>query len=138
MKIHHIGYCVKSMDKAAKDFKKLGFIEETAVIYDSLRNMNILFMVQEQWRIELIQPAGVQGEKCQVDDLLKRNHGGSAPYHICYETDHIEEEIERLKTEHFILVEAPQEAAAMGEATVAFLYKPGSGLMELVERKRDV
>lgn len=113
MKIHHVGYCVKNIKKAEEEFKKLGFVGEESVFQDKLRKINILFMNQGNWKIELIEP--MEDERSPVNEILKKNHGGSIPYHICYETENLKEQIEYLKTNHFLLVEEPQIAGAIGE-----------------------
>lgn len=131
MKIHHIGYAVKGIEKAKETFQVLGYEAEGEVVFDKERNVNILFMVNEDYRIELVAP-GEPSEPSPVDSWLKIKKGG-LPYHICYEVSDMEREIERMKKEKFILAEQPKEAPAIGGCKVAFLYKGAVGLIELVE-----
>ena len=42
MKIHHVGYLVKSIKKAVEDFKLLGYKEYGSVTYDPIRDIDIL------------------------------------------------------------------------------------------------
>lgn len=60
MDIHHIGYAVKNIEKARDTFKSLGFMEEGTVVFDEYRNVNILFLKNQSYRIELIAPADMK------------------------------------------------------------------------------
>ena len=53
-------------------------------------------------------------------------------YHTCYETENIEEEIEKLKKLDSFLVSEPKEAILFHNKKVAFLMT-NIGLVELVE-----
>lgn len=75
MKIHHIGYAVKNIEKARKSFKKLGFSEKGEMTFDRERNVKILFMENEVYRIELVAPADRERQS-PVDHYLKRQGGG--------------------------------------------------------------
>lgn len=133
MKVHHIGYAVKDICNAKKKFERLGFREEQSTVIDSLRNIEILFMVNEQERVELI--AALEkvggGGKTPVDTVLKKN--GPCPYHICYITEKIDEEINYMRKEGYLIIEQPKPAPALSNRRVAFLYHKDIGLIELME-----
>ncbi|RHC57277.1 VOC family protein [Enterocloster bolteae] len=82
MKIHHVGYLTKNLNKSKFLFEKLGFIVEKEKAYDALRKIHIVFMLNGDYRIELIEP---DGEESSVWGLLKRYK--NTPYHFCYEVD---------------------------------------------------
>lgn len=75
MKIHHIGYAVKNIEKARKSFKKLGFSQKGEMTFDRERNVKILFMENEGYRIELVASADRERQS-PVDHYLKRQGGG--------------------------------------------------------------
>lgn len=129
MKIHHIGYAVKNMEKAKGIFETLGYHFDRTV-KDVDRKLYILFGEKDGMLIELLCP---MENGSPIDDLLKKN--GATPYHICYETEDIEKEIERLKTIHFKLVVPPKEACAIQGRKVAFLMNLSVGIIELVEKE---
>mgnify|MGYP002627500138 FL=1 len=86
MKIDHIGYAVKNIEKAMIDFIKLGFVFEKPVDdYD--RNVRIAFGDNDGYRIELVAPLNKEIQS-PVDLQLARI--GATPYHICYSTDNLE------------------------------------------------
>ena len=55
MKIDHIGYAVKRIDRALSAFEKLGFVFEP-VIDDRNRNVKLAFGEKDGFRIELVAP----------------------------------------------------------------------------------
>lgn len=131
MDIHHIGYAVRNIEKARDTFKSLGFIEDGTVVFDEDRNVNILFLKNQSYRIELIAPADMK--KVSPVNCYIKSGGGGQPYHVCYETYDLNKKIEQLKKDKFVLAEDAKKAPAIGNRRVAFLYKRAVGLIELVE-----
>lgn len=132
MKIHHIGYAVKNIEKSKNGFQQLGYQDEGDMIIDYTRNVKILFMVNGEQRVELIEPYNMKN-KSPVDKYLLKQKDMAIPYHLCYEVADIDVKIEELRKDKFILAESPKEAPAINDAKVAFLYKRTVGLIELVE-----
>lgn len=128
MKIHHIGYLVKKIDKAKLSFEKLGFVCEGETVYDDIRDIDILFMVNEGYRIELVSP---KSDKSIVKDLLKKI--GVSPYHLCYYSDDMEKDMETLRDSGFVPVGETLPAPALGGKRVAFMFSSNSGMIELYE-----
>ena len=130
MKIHHIGYLAKDMDKAAASFEALGYVKETEKVYDSIRDVDIIFMTNDGYRIELVSP---KSDRSPVYATLKKL--GNAPYHICYCCDDIEEAVSRLREEGYTPAGETEPAPAIGGARVCFMFRRQTGLIELVECK---
>lgn len=135
MNIDHIGYLVADIEKAISAFQVLGYKKTTDIIIDNKkndgkasRNVYLCFMELFGTRIELVSPIN---ETSDVYDTLTRQ--GEGPYHICYQTNNLENTILELKKQSFILVKKPEEAVAFNMSKVAFLFKKGIGLIELVE-----
>ena len=129
MKIDHIGYAVKKIDKAMKSFETLGYIFEE-IVEDFDRNILISFGCKDGYRIELVQPLDKKKES-PVDAYLSKV--GPTPYHICYISNEFEREIEELKTQGFRVIIEPAKAVAFGGKRVVFMMNLGVGLMEIVE-----
>ena len=131
MKIDHIGYAVKNIEKAVNDFAKLGFVFEKPVDdYD--RNVRIAFGNNDDYRIELVAPLNKELQS-PVDLQLTRI--GTTPYHICYSADNLENEIENLKSQGFKEVIPPHKAIAFSNRRVVFMAKLSTGLFEIVENE---
>ena len=129
MTIDHIGYAVKRIDRAITAFQKLGF-EFEPVIDDKDRNVKLAFGNKDGYRIELVAPLDKKQES-PVDHYLSNAVG--TPYHICYESDNLNAEIEELKTQGYKVVIEPRPAVAFGGQRVVFMMNIGVGLMEIVE-----
>ena len=129
MKIDHIGYAVKRIDRAITAFQKLGY-EFEPVIDDTDRNVKLAFGSKDGYRIELVAPLDKKQES-PVDQYLSNAVG--TPYHICYESDSLDTEIVELKAQGYKVVIEPRPAVAFGGRRVVFMMNIGFGLMEIVE-----
>lgn len=128
MKIHHIGYLVKNIDKAKINFEKLGFKETTKTSLDENRKTNIAFMENNGYTIELVSPAT---EDSVVSGLIKKYR--NSPYHLCYIADNFEKDISELTAGGFTQIDAPMAATAINNKKVVFLMNASIGLIELLE-----
>ena len=129
MTVHHVGYLVRSIERATKIFETLGYAPQGNVTHDESRKIDILFMTNGGTRIELVAPYEAGSA---VGDLRKRI--GSAPYHICYETEDLEKEVASLTENGYVLTAAAMPAPAIDGRKVAFLLHPAIGLIELVNK----
>lgn len=127
MKIDHIGYAVKNIEKARKSMEALGYIFEPTV-EDFDRNIFIAFGELDGYRVELVAP---MSEGSPVDMQLSKI--GPTPYHICYRSPNIEADIEKLKDCRFKVSVPLAPAIAFENKRVVFLYSLSVGLIEIVE-----
>lgn len=129
MRIDHIGYAVKRIDRARTAFEQLGFCFGRTTD-DTDRNVKIVFGEKDGYRIELISPL----DKClssPVDQYLGNTVG--TPYHICYESNDFDKEIKQLEQQGYRIIIEPRPAAAFDGRRVVFMMHLGFGLMEIVE-----
>jgi len=129
MTIHHIGYLVKKLERARKAFEALGYGVEQETVRDEYRKVDILFLKNGGYRVELVSPYDASSV---VAGLLTRT--GNSPYHVCYEVSDIDAEIERLRNERYVVSSEPAPAPACGGMRVAFLIHPYLGMIELLEK----
>jgi hypothetical protein len=129
MKIDHVGYAVKKIDRAESSLEKLGFVFEP-VVEDTIRNVRIAFGIKDDYRIELVAPLDNK-LKSPVDQYLSNSSG--TPYHFCYQSENFEKEIEELEKQGYKVIIPPKPAVAFGGKSVVFLMNLGFGLMEIVE-----
>ena len=128
MKINHIGYAVANMHDSIQSFELLGFYVLKETINDLKRNIEITFMKSNDTVIELISPLN---SNSPVSNILKKM--GNTPYHLCFETLDIGEKINQLKSNGFIAINAVDEAVAIDNKKIVFLYNKSIGIIELVE-----
>lgn len=127
MRIDHIGYAVKNIEKARRSMEALGFSFEDTV-EDPDRQIYIAFGESDGYRVELVAP---MAEGSPVDKQLSAI--GPTPYHICYKSSEIEADIEKLKENRFRVSVPLAPAVAFGGKRVVFLYSLSVGLIEIVE-----
>lgn len=128
MKIHHIGYAVSDIAISAEKFGKLGYKYYSDIVEDSERSVFIQFMEKDGYLIELIAPLN---DKSHICTILKKI--GRGPYHFCYEVQYIDAEIKNLLKSGYVLIEKPNEAVAIANKKVAFLFNKDIGIIELIE-----
>lgn len=130
LQIHHIGYLVKKIEKATKEFQKLGYQIQKDTVYDPIREANINFLEKDGYVVELISPAT---ETSVVAGLMKRYK--NSPYHICYISHDLNADLEALTSNGFTAIDTPTEAPALENKRVVFLMNPNMGMIELLENK---
>lgn len=128
MKIHHIGYLVKSIEKSKSLFLSLGYDLEQDTVYDEFRKVDICFLIKDGYRIELVSP---KDSSSVVGELRKKI--GNSPYHICYEVESLEDAVAALAEKRFVVWDEPHEAPAFNGKKVVFLVNGQIGMIELVE-----
>lgn len=128
MKIHHVGYLVRKIDRAIHEFEELGFQVTQETVLDEYRKIDICFLEKDGYVIELVSPVS---KDSVVHDLLKKV--GNSPYHICYETENFDADLESLQQQKYVLCSEKHEAVAIGGKNVCFLVHPYLGMIELVE-----
>ena len=129
MKINHIGYAVKKIEKAMSAFAVLGF-EFGDITDDEDRNVRITFGTKDGYCIELVSPLD-RKLPSPVDTHLGSSFG--TPYHICYESEDFDKDIAALEEKGFKTIIEPRPAKAFGGRKVVFMMSAGFGLMEIVE-----
>ena len=129
MKIHHIGYLVKKLDKAISAFVHLGYEMFQEKVFDEYRQTNLCFLKKDGYVIELVSPVS---KESVVYGLLKKL--GNTAYHVCYETENIKEEMQNLEKDGYVLCSELHEAVAFQNRKVCFYINPYLGMIELLEK----
>jgi methylmalonyl-CoA/ethylmalonyl-CoA epimerase len=123
MKFHHVGVACRDIDEEIASISRIHeVIEQTPTVFDEKQNAHLVMLtLSDGSNIELI--AGKQ-----VELVLKK---GITYYHICFEVDDINAEIERLENEGAFLISPPKPAILFNNREVAFL-KVSYGIIELL------
>lgn len=138
MKIHHIGYLVKNIEKSAAAFEAAGF---ERVLYsngefifdDNTRQCDISFMricgnISGGSCIELVAP---QSPDCPIYGLMKQYK--NSPYHICFESENLDDDVARLKQSGWSVFLPSAPAPAIDGRNVVFLIHRSAGIIEIVD-----
>lgn len=128
MKIHHVGYLTKNLDKSKLLFENLGFFVEKEKAYDELRKIHIVFMLNDNYRIELVEP---DGEQSPIWGLLKRYK--NTPYHFCYQVEDMNTAVKKMRKEGHVMISKPMPASCMDNKLCCFMLHKDMGIIELSE-----
>lgn len=140
MKLHHVAYLVKDINKAITTFEVLGYkteslINEDPVKYDEYRDCDICFLYNaedysddsEKRYVELVAPCSKESPVYGLMATYK-----NSPYHLCFISEDPETDIEELKAKGFIVMQEDAPAVAFGDKHVTFLMNRHIGIIELV------
>jgi methylmalonyl-CoA/ethylmalonyl-CoA epimerase len=118
MEIDHIGYVVKDIHNAINIFYSMGFSTVKAPVFDSIQNLWIALIQNENQMIELISPD--EHRASVVNRFLSAN--GPTPYHLCFRTESIEKENRKLIAQGFRMISEISPAIVFDGKRVVFLY----------------
>ena len=130
MKPHHIGYLVKDIQESIMQMEFLGYQRISGIVYDEYRDIDICFLENNGYQLELIMPKSEQSIVAKYSKKI-----GVSPYHICYDVENIDQEMEKLRDQGYIPTAQKQKAPAIGNNDAVFLFHPDVGIIELVEIK---
>jgi methylmalonyl-CoA/ethylmalonyl-CoA epimerase len=131
-KIDHIGIAVNSIALTATILEKLGLVNEGWEDVTSQR-LRVAFFSIGGVQIELLEPTSPDST---VAKFLETK--GQGLHHIAYETEGIDQELERLAGEGFQLIDKEARPSAHN-TRIAFLHPKSTGkiLTELVEHRHE-
>lgn len=123
MKFHHVGIACKNIiDELASVAKIHEILEQSPIIFDNEQNAELcLLTISDGLKIELISGK-------QVETIIKKR---ITYYHLCFEVEDLNSEIERLVKEGAILISPPKPAILFDNRKVAFLFV-SYGIIELL------
>lgn len=132
-KFHHIGVATNDINATASMYEQGGY-SRSASIFDPIQNVNICWLTKEGVpTVELLAPVD---EKSPVNKILEKN--GVTPYHTCWIVSNIEEAVQQLRKQRYVMVSKPAEAVAFCGSRVAFFFNKAIGLIELVEEPAKI
>lgn len=125
MEFHHVGIACRNIQEEIISISKIHkILDISPIVFDREQKAELcIIKIAEGINIELIS-----GE--QVENLIKKR---ITYYHLCFKTDNIKIEIERLQNSGALLVSEPKPAILFENRKVAFL-QVSYGLIELVEK----
>ena len=126
MQLHHIGVACRDIGEGIEQLTRIHeIVMQSPVVDDPGQDAQlVLLTLADGSRIELV--AGRQ-----VDTLVRKNIG---LYHLCFEVEDIQAEIDRMVGEGSKLIAPPKPAVLFGARAVAFLYV-SYGMVELLSKK---
>lgn len=132
LRFHHFGLASRRPEQTLKFLKGLGH-EVAMQVYDPLQNVNLWLCPHSSMpTVELVAPAEGQGP---LDAILTQS--SESIYHLCYETEDLQNSLEALKTGGFrvICVSPPKPAILFDDRRVSFYMIKDFGIIELLESR---
>jgi methylmalonyl-CoA/ethylmalonyl-CoA epimerase len=133
VRFHHVGYAVREIDGYLKDFLVPLFspVSVTETVSDPIQQVRVCFAEMPGGTvIELVEPLTETSPLCSI---IGSSRGGV--YHLCYEVDDLDAEIQRFRRKGCLPLGKPVPAAAFDGRRIVFLITPQRDLVELVERE---
>ncbi len=132
LKVEHIGIAVKDFTNAIPLFEKLLNTDCYKTEEVASENVNTAFFRQGETKIELLESSSPDGVIAKFIDKK-----GEGIHHIAFEVADIHAEMERLRSEGFILLNEQPKAGADNKL-VCFLHPKGTNgvLVELCQEKK--
>jgi methylmalonyl-CoA/ethylmalonyl-CoA epimerase len=132
LKVEHIGIAVKTFETAIPLYEKL----LNTLCYKTERveseQVNTAFFRQGETKIELLEDSGPEGAQGVIARFIEKK--GEGIHHIAFEVEDIEVEMERLRSEGFVLLnEKPKKGA--DNKLICFVHPKSTGgvLMEICQ-----
>jgi methylmalonyl-CoA epimerase len=126
--LDHAGFAVADLEPAIALFRDTFGAQIGPIIEDPIQRVRLCFAEYDGGRVELIAPLTPDSP---VTQIVARSGGGL--YHLCFETDDLDAEFQRLRKQGFIPTGPPRPAVAFGGRRVVFLFHRTTQLIELVE-----
>ncbi len=131
MRFHHIGYAVKEIRSYLDDFIIPMFspMSVSDPVSDPVQQVTVCFVqMQGGTVIELVEPMGKDGF---IHSFIGSTRGGL--YHLCYEVDDLDLEVERFRNKGYLPLGKPVPAKAFNGRRIVFLLAPQRDIIEFVE-----
>jgi hypothetical protein len=133
MEIHHFGIACNDIVKTKNQYEFLGFRINKNLITDYDRNLDYIFLTNNDIQIELIAKHNKE-LKSDIDIILEQKKIiGNKIYHICYKSHDIVNDVINFENQGYKLIKPPAIAIAADNKRVAFLIHVDIGIVELIE-----
>ncbi|MFN2456588.1 MAG: methylmalonyl-CoA epimerase [Chitinophagaceae bacterium] len=134
LKVDHIGIAVKSLSAAIPLFEKL--LNSTCYKTEEVISEKVVtaFFKKGETKLELLESTNENGV---IDRFIQKK--GEGIHHVAFEVEDINSEMQRLKSEGFVLLtEEPKEGA--DNKMVCFLHPKNTGgvLIELCQSMKPL
>jgi methylmalonyl-CoA/ethylmalonyl-CoA epimerase len=126
-----VGFVVNSIEAVAARFAgSIGATWNHTIVHDRLQVVRVSFIHASNplgTSVELVEPAGVGSP---VERFLR---GGGGLHHLCYEVDHLEEQLKSSRSMGGVVVRPPLPAVAFEGRRIAWVFTKDKLLIEFLE-----
>ncbi len=129
MVIDHIGIVVKNIEEGIEHWREVfGYHQMTDVVENTRQRVRVVFLSkQDSLLVKLVEPVGPSSS---VFAFAKK---GGGLHHLCFKTDGMSEELERLKGLGLRVLAPPEPGEAFENEDIAFVYAKHGLNVEVIE-----
>lgn len=131
LRLHHVGYVVGDIEKAAAGFvSSVGAHWDGKIVADPLQGARVSFLTirPEDPQIELVEPDSPEAPTAR---FLREK--GEGLHHLCYEVKDLTAALRDMRAAGSLLAKPPKPAVAFGGRRIAWLLTAEKLLVELLE-----
>jgi len=132
LKLHHIGYAVKHIEKIAPLYvQRFGYQQASPIIHDPLQTAFVQFfrIPGNPAYLEFVAPDGPDSVLTNIVQQGRRTN------HLCYISGPLEDTIAYLREAQMMLISEPKPARAFAGRRICWLMGQDHVPIELVERR---
>jgi len=133
MKLNHLGYATKDLQKSINTFVKMGY--ETmydAVKHHEPKNMHIMRVRLGDTIVELMSVADPE-KQCFLSDVFTKSTEPFVLHHLCYDVEDIQKRFDELMATGEYTVYEPITSGVFQKNKICFLRHEQIGLIEFFE-----
>jgi methylmalonyl-CoA/ethylmalonyl-CoA epimerase len=136
LRLHHIGFVVRRIEKQAQDVADSTLSSwDAKIFHDPLQKVRVTFLQAPRpgdAQIELLEPAA---DDSPIQKFLEK---GGGLHHLCYEVPDLDAHLKRVLHQRAggaLLVKPPLPAVAFENRRIAWIYTRQKLLLEFLEQK---
>ena len=127
LKVHHVGVCCKDIDQTGSLYSQLGFsISDT--FKDEFQKVYVKVFTLVINTVELVAPLN---ETSPIQKTIAKM--GVSTYHICYETENIDETLLLLRKYGYMPISKKTQSIFDGRMVI-FLFHKNNCIIELIQK----
>lgn len=130
MQIDHVGLVVPNIEAGIKHWETVfGYRQATEVVLNTRQKVKVVFMEKaDSMQVKLIEPTDPSSPAAAM------KLGGM--HHLCFYTDDLDAELERLKGLRCRTIAPPQPGEAFDDERIAFVFAKQGLNIEIIETKK--
>lgn len=124
MKLHHIGYVVRSIESSAAGFPGLKLVNK---VFDPVQRAELALYALDNVHLEFVQPSDPESFTWR---FLEKTGGGY--HHICYEVGSLDAIVAIIRDQRMVKILGPVPAVLFGGRQVVFAYSRNKEIVEFL------
>jgi methylmalonyl-CoA/ethylmalonyl-CoA epimerase len=131
MIIDHVGIAVRSLEPAVRHWETIfGYTQATEIVANTRQNVRVVFLTKAgSLTVKLVEATD------RTSPVFAFAQRGGGLHHLCFRTDSVGAETERLRSLGARVLAEPQPGEAFEDEQIAFVFAAGVNV-ELIDTER--